>query len=89
MRRIVKGTEPEELRKWKEENAETPQNLTYGNMPTAVVKRQMLTEQGYLCAYTMRAIPTADDCHIEHVIPQNQPNQPPHLDISYDNLLVP
>jgi uncharacterized protein (TIGR02646 family) len=88
MRRIVKGPEPEELRNWKEENAESPQNLTYNNMPTSGVKRQMLAEQGYLCAYTMQAIPALDDCHIEHVIPRNQPNQPPHLDIEYSNLLA-
>src|ERR1700740_633010 len=88
MKRIIKGKEPEELRSWKEENVETPQNLIYGNMPTASVKLQMLSEQGYLCAYTMRAISTADDCHIEHGTPQNQPNQPPHLDIAYGNLLA-
>lgn len=88
MKRIIKGEEPEELRKWKEENAEIPQNLIYGNMPKVGVKLQMLAEQGYLCAYTMRAVPTPDDCHIEHVIPQNQPNQPPQLDIDYRNLLA-
>lgn len=88
MKRIVKGAEPEELRRWKEANAETPQNLIYQNMPTAPVKLQMLSEQGHLCAYTMQAIPTLDDCHIEHVIPQNQPNQTPHLDINCSNMLA-
>lgn len=88
MRRIIKDPEPERLRHWKEENAAVPQNLTYGNMPTAPVKLQMLAEQGYLCAYTMRRIQTIDDCHIEHIVPRNQPNQPPHLDINYTNLLA-
>lgn len=60
-------------------------------MPTAAkaeVKRQMLVEQGYLCAYTMQRIPTPDDCQIEHVVPQKQPNQPPHMDIEYSNMLA-
>jgi len=88
MRRIIKGQEPEELRRWKEENTNTPQNLTYANMPKAGVKIQMLVEQGYLCAYTMQRILTPDDCHIEHVVPQSQQNQPPYLDINYSNMLA-
>lgn len=88
MRRITKSQEPEELRSWKELNAIAPQNLTYGNMPKAGVKLQMLAEQGHLCAYTMQRIQTVHDCHIEHIVPQNQPNQPPHLDIDYSNLLA-
>ena len=88
MRRIVKGLEPEELRRWKEENAETPQVLTYNNMPKAEVKLQMLAEQGYLCAYTMERIQTPEDCHIEHVVPRNQPNQPIGHQIDYSNLLA-
>lgn len=89
MRKIIKGQEPEELRRWKDD--EVPQNLTYANMPSAAkagVKRQMLAEQGYLCAYTMQRIPTPDDCQIEHVVPQKQPNQAPHMDIEYSNLLA-
>jgi len=89
MKRITKGQEPQELRRWKEE--EVPQNLTYANMPKDVkvaVKRQMLAEQGYLCAYTMEQIPTPDDCQIEHVVPQRQPKQRPHMDIDYSNLLA-
>ena len=85
MRRIIKGQEPDELRRWKEENAEVPQNLTYGNMPKVEVKRQMLTEQGYLCAYTMQRIPASDDCQIEHVVPRSQD---PLLQISYSNMLA-
>jgi len=57
-------------------------------MPKTEVKRQMLVEQGYLCAYTMQRISTPDDCHIEHVVPRSQPNQPPHMDIDYANLLA-
>ncbi len=85
MRRIAKGPEPEELRLWKEQNAEVPQNLTYANMPKTGVKRQMLAEQGYLCAYTMQRIPTVDDCQIEHVVPRSQARL---LEIAYSNLLA-
>jgi uncharacterized protein (TIGR02646 family) len=90
MTRIVKGPEPQELRNWREANAEIPQNLIYerGGWPTAAVKRQMLEEQGYLCAYTMQQIQAEDDCHIEHVVPQSQPNQPQFLDSDYNNLLA-
>jgi len=90
MRRIIKGPEPEALRSWKVENAEVPQNLTYENMPKPAVKAQMLVEQGYLCAYTMQRIQSADECHIEHIVPQSQALQSdaPHLNIDYNNLLA-
>jgi uncharacterized protein (TIGR02646 family) len=90
MKKIVKGQEPEALRLWREKNASIPENLKYdrGNWPTRAVKVQMLVEQGHLCAYTMQSIQTEDHCHIEHVIPQSQPGQPPHLDIDYRNLLA-
>src|ERR1017187_10800417 len=88
MRRIIKGEEPAELRLWKEANTDTPQVLTYGNMPKPQVKLQMLIEQGYLCAYTMQRIESVDDCHIEHVVPRNQENQPEFTDINYNNLLA-
>ena len=85
MRRIIKGQEPAALRRWKDENAGVPQNLTYQNIPKPAVKAQMLVEQGYLCGYTMQRIPTVNDCHIEHVKPRNQA---PDLSIDYNNLLA-
>jgi len=51
MRRITKGQEPGELRRWKE--AEVPQNLTYDNMPKGEVKRQMLED------FVKNSLPTA------------------------------
>ena len=89
MRRIIKGQEPVEFRRWKEE--EVPQNRTYANLPKTAkdaVKSQMLSEQGYLCAYTMQRIQSINDCQIEHIVPQGQPNQPPHTDIEYTNMLA-
>lgn len=88
MRRIIKGQEPEELRLWKEANAEVPENLIYKNMPKGEAKHQMLAEQGYLCAYTMQRIATPDDCQIEHLVPRSQEPQDPLLQITYSNLLV-
>lgn len=89
MRKIKKGREPLELRRWKDD--EVPQNLEYGCMPSLVkvsVKDQMLVEQGFLCAYTMQRILTRDDCHIEHIVPQGQMNQLPQMDVDYANMLV-
>jgi len=90
MKRIIKGQEPEALRQWKWENDQIPENLKYdhANWPKQAVKRQMLAEQGHLCAYTMQTIPTEDYCHIEHVVPRSQPDQPPQLHSDYNNLLA-
>jgi uncharacterized protein (TIGR02646 family) len=85
MRRITKGPEPAEVAAWKEQNATTPQNLTYTNMPKTAARAQMLTEQGYLCAYTMLRIDAQNECHIEHIEPQNQS---PNRSIDCSNMLA-
>ncbi len=84
MRHIVQGTEPLVLRKWKKDNAKTPQNLTYRAFPEKdKVKEALLKEQGYLCAYTLRRLSSVEDCHIEHIQPQNVV---PGLDLDYANM---
>jgi uncharacterized protein (TIGR02646 family) len=86
MRYVAKGAEPQKLRKWKTDNAASPQNLQYGNLPGEVskqVRAALLREQGYLCAYTMRRLQSVADCHIEHVQPQNTA---PGLDLDYANM---
>lgn len=90
MKRIIKGSEPQELRRWRVANKEIPENLAYGSgeWPTAAVRQHLLEEQGYLCAYTMQRIETIEDCHIEHIIPQRQSNQTQHLDVDYNNMLA-
>jgi uncharacterized protein (TIGR02646 family) len=91
MKRIVKGAEPEELSKWKEDNADVPQNLRYGSLHgnvTRAIRQQMLTEQGFICAYTMQRIQTADDCHLEHLVPQSQPPKSHDRDLEYTNMLA-
>lgn len=84
MRSIRKGAEPRELIEWRRENNTTPQNLFYGrgsSFPGEAVRRALLLEQFHLCAYTMRRLPTVDECqaqgqetvfscHIEHILPQ-------------------
>lgn len=86
MRSISKGAEPQDLRNWKTANAGTPHNLIYsgGGFPAEQVRQALLLEQYHLCAYTMKALPTAADCtrngvvdttyscHIEHLLPQSR-----------------
>lgn len=91
MRQIVKGLEPDELRRWKEQNANVPQNLKYGSLHGPVkraIRQQMLGEQGFLCAYTMQQIQDVDDCHLEHIVPQNQPPTSDERDLDYSNMLA-
>lgn len=86
MRYIIKKGEPAALRNWKAANAASPQNLKYGNLPTQEreqVKDSLLIEQGYLCAYSMLRLDCVDDCHIEHIQPQNAA---PALDLDYKNM---
>lgn len=58
------------LIQWKIEQKLSPQNLTYNNAPHKEMKLDLLKEQGYLCAYTMRRI-EEDTMHIEHIYPQS------------------
>jgi uncharacterized protein (TIGR02646 family) len=98
MKSITKLGQPEELIRWKAENAETPQNLVYGgSFPGEAVRKSLLNEQFHLCAYTLRRLKTAaecqiaeDDtraaCHIEHLLPQSR--RVPGEDIDYQNMLA-
>jgi hypothetical protein len=83
MRAIIKAGEPHALLNWKRDNAEFPENLKYGraNFPSEEVRCSLLTEQHYLCAYTLQRLKTpaqcealefktAHSCHIEHLLPQ-------------------
>lgn len=87
MRFIPKQGEPLALRNWRlDMNARAPQNLNYGSLPTDVkeeVKRALLMKQGYLCAYTMRRLNGLEDCHIEHIEPQNSA---PGKDLDFANM---
>lgn len=86
MRSIVKRGEPVELGQWKRDGRAAPQNLRYAYLSTAVkdkIKEALLNEQGFLCAYTLVRLKNLEDCHIEHVEPQNAA---PRKDIDYGNM---
>ncbi len=93
MRFIKKGSEPAALRKFKAENKETPEVLTYSALPAEVrsdLYACMLAEQGKVCAYTMTPIgrePDAGrrDFHIEHIQPRSRY---PERQLAYENLVL-
>lgn len=73
MRQIQKGNECEALSTWRQNNAAVPQNLVYGKgeFPGSAVLDALLTEQGFLCAYTLKLI-DAKSAHVEHLKPQRK-----------------
>lgn len=80
--------EPQALKDWKKVNQITPHNVRYSsltNIEMQAIKQQLLEEQGYLCAYTMRRLSSIESCHIEHVLAQNTHT---HLDIDYQNMVA-
>jgi len=87
MRSITKQGTPMALQNWvRDMRRDAPQNLSYDNLPTAEkdkVKKALLAEQGHLCAYTLRKLRDIEDCHIEHVEPQNAA---PGKDLDYTNM---
>lgn len=88
MKRIIKGAEPAELAEWKSDNALVPENMHYGSLhgeQTTAIRKQMLAEQGYICAYTMIRLTDEHHCHLEHVISQDQD---PRRDLDYANMLA-
>ena len=69
MRRIRKTHPPASLRQWINTNKTLP-NFNYDALPGAVkndLKERLLSEQGFLCAYTGLGI--EDNSHIEHLKP--------------------
>ena len=71
MKHIPKGPECPDLATWRQVNANTQQNLTYGaaGFPRKPVLVSLLREQGWLCAYTLKLIDETS-AHIEHIKPQ-------------------
>lgn len=99
MRTIQKGQQPQELIRWRADNAAVPENLLYGEggFPSEAVRKSLLAEQLHLCAYTMRQLKTAlqcqeggldtrSSCHIEHLLPQCR--KVAGEDIDYQNMLA-
>jgi uncharacterized protein (TIGR02646 family) len=71
MKKIVKQAQPTELQQWRADNAGLPENLKYGcgGFPKGAVLNGLLTEQGFLCAYTLLKV-SVDKAHVEHLKPQ-------------------
>lgn len=100
MKKITKAEPPKELKKWRRDNAQTPQNLYYGlaGFPRERVLEALLKEQGCICAYTLKRICPAS-AHIEHLKPQTtckeedkqrESNKTPVVreDIAWENMVA-
>ena len=89
MRRIRKTHPPASLRNWIAANRNLP-NFNYDALPVGVkaeLKDHLLSEQGFLCAYTGRGIED-DDSHIEHLKPQSETTNEPGKDVDYRNVVA-
>lgn len=88
MRHIRKGAEPFEFRSWKEENKSLAEGAKFEQLSADAknaLRRQMLRDQGFLCAYTMMSIAGETLCHIEHIKPQRRH---PELAIDFGNMVL-
>ncbi|WP_286818301.1 retron system putative HNH endonuclease [Desulfobacter sp. UBA2225] len=87
MKKIVKQSQPTELQKWRATNTAVPENFRYGcgGFPTNAVLKSLLTEQGFLCAYTLMRV-SSHNAHIEHLKPQSRCIN--GEDVSWDNMVA-
>jgi uncharacterized protein (TIGR02646 family) len=88
MRTIQQAPAPHSFLQWQRAQKSARQNLSYANLPADIkndIKVALLHGQGGLCAYTLRKLATQDDCHIEHLVPQNQAAE---LGLTYNNMLA-
>ena len=89
---IKKGKEPKELieyrtNKWNPYEKQSVEP-SFEDMPTEIkdaIRRELLKEQGYLCAYCMRRIKSVEETKIEHWVPQEKLTKEQGLD--YSNML--
>ncbi len=86
---ITKGPEPPELTDAKRRGLKDYDELENKPEVRKAIKKQLLKEQGHLCAYCMQRI-TIDAMGIEHYIPQHPEDQDydPALTIDYRNMLA-
>lgn len=78
---IKKKSEPHSLTTYKKTI-----NASFDNQPSKVkedLRKSLLEEQGYICAYCMKRIEESADIKIEHYEARNRTNE-----LSYKNLLV-
>ena len=80
---IKKGTAPKKFQEFKQQNPQAH----FDDMPPDVkadLRKSLLEEQGYLCAYCMRRIhDDHNEVKIEHYEPRNAQNE-----LDYSNLLA-
>lgn len=73
MKRIIKGDEPASFIQFKQKNEKAGIKVRYdnglGKDERGPIKNALLTEQGYICAYTLKRI-SLETCHIEHLKPE-------------------
>lgn len=77
MRYIKKGKEPASLTIYKKQS-----NAYFDGCNKADIRKQLLLDQGFLCAYCMRRI-SEDDMKIEHWLPQSKCVNGKDLDFSF------
>ena len=92
MKFIVKADEPERLLEWKQNNAEFDDvHYDVYQFPKPEVKKSLLCEQGFICAYTMLRV-SSDSSHIEHIKPRTVSKNeiPPNYaeTVEYQNLFA-
>jgi uncharacterized protein (TIGR02646 family) len=75
--------EPEDFRQYRE----TTPNARYngGNFNGQALRKALLDEQGYICAYCMGKLEKVEKAHVEHYCPQAAC---PDLDLDYFNLVA-
>lgn len=87
MRQIVKTHPPKELLEWLKENESLDRSYgaLQGKPAHVALKKYLLKEQGYLCAYTGRKVDSCDT-HVEHIKPQTMCEG--LEDVEYRNMLA-
>ena len=78
---IKKQTEPQSLLQFKRLGGRYFDDLDRDTKDE--LRKSLLTEQGYICAYCMSRISDEKNSKIEHYIPRNEDNQ-----VDYENLLI-
>lgn len=91
MKHILKTTAPDDYLTWCQTQQILGVNYSFKSLPNPekkILHNALLSEQGFICGYTMKRINT-DLSHIEHIKPQHICTQEgPGIDLHYLNLIV-
>lgn len=87
MLKINKGISPSELIKYKKDPNSTYEDIS--GEDKEIIKKALLSEQGYICAYCMQRIET-ETSTIEHYKPRNPSDEEANRldDLNYNNMLA-